>query len=577
MIAGELVHLGAGWRLQRSDRRPHRRERFRRSRRSGSRSWPWSGSTAGCLAAAPLLILAGISVFVSGGLADLATLSHSVLPSLMRRFPAPRLRRARTRARARGRSRLLRLRAPDVRNCKAKAMPTIFSRIIEGELPGRFVWRDDICVGFLSINPLRPGHTLVVPRAEVDHWIDLPADTNAHLMRVAHEIGGAQMAAFAPTRIGLIIAGLEVPHVHLHVVPIDAERDLNFANADPSPAPSALDGRGPDPERLAESPRSRVQWLSAPDRSRFSGSPARSATSRGFDASLRDTPANVVEPEGRLDRIEDRRLHPGLAGERLRHPGGHQRSVKIVVTPSRLTRSASSATRRGSGSCSGRDPGDRLLPQSVSSGKVGRTPRGPSRSPSDRTGQAAPVLRVERLQSSSRRAQVLATTVRTSAAARVLDRVSEHARHAPHRHRIEPHVRVVTGAASRSRTERRARALLAPPARPPAGTRRPSRRPGRRRGSASISSVVSSRSCGSTPGGVRSRDRQRPGPRAHGAVAATGKKAATTAAATRPWSSTPRTRRHHARGHDEHHQPHLVTPRRSAVGPTLENRSQRSG
>jgi histidine triad (HIT) family protein len=120
-------------------------------------------------------------------------------------------------------------------------VPTIFTRIIDGELPGRFVWRDETCVGFLSIAPLRPGHTLVVPRAEVDHWIDLDASINAHLMHVAHEIGAAQMAAFSPARIGLIIAGLEVPHVHLHVVPIDAERDLSFANADPDADGGALD------------------------------------------------------------------------------------------------------------------------------------------------------------------------------------------------------------------------------------------------------------------------------------------------------------------------------------------------
>lgn len=120
-------------------------------------------------------------------------------------------------------------------------MPTIFTRIIDGELPGRFVWRDDACVAFLSINPLRPGHTLVVPRAEVDHWIDLSVEANAHLMRVAHAIGTAQMEAFAPARVGLIIAGLEVPHVHLHVVPIDREHDLSFANADLAPPPAEMD------------------------------------------------------------------------------------------------------------------------------------------------------------------------------------------------------------------------------------------------------------------------------------------------------------------------------------------------
>jgi len=110
-------------------------------------------------------------------------------------------------------------------------MPSIFTRIIDGEFPGHFVWRDDTCVAFLSINPLQPGHTLVVPRAEVDHWIDLGAETAAHLTAVASEIGRAQMVAFAPTKIGLMIAGLEVPHAHLHVVPIRGAHDLDFANA----------------------------------------------------------------------------------------------------------------------------------------------------------------------------------------------------------------------------------------------------------------------------------------------------------------------------------------------------------
>jgi histidine triad (HIT) family protein len=110
-------------------------------------------------------------------------------------------------------------------------MPTIFTRIIDGELPGTFVWRDDVCVAFMSIAPIRPGHTLVVPRAEVDHWIDLEPDVNAHLMRVAQEIALAQQAAFSPVRIGLIIAGLEVPHTHVHVIPIDGMQDLDFANA----------------------------------------------------------------------------------------------------------------------------------------------------------------------------------------------------------------------------------------------------------------------------------------------------------------------------------------------------------
>jgi histidine triad (HIT) family protein len=110
-------------------------------------------------------------------------------------------------------------------------VPTLFSRIIAGELPGTFVWRDDVCVAFLSINPVRPGHALVVPRAEVDHWIDLPPDAACHLMTVSATIGRAQQQAFRPARIGLLIAGMEVPHAHLHLIPIRGESDLHLSNA----------------------------------------------------------------------------------------------------------------------------------------------------------------------------------------------------------------------------------------------------------------------------------------------------------------------------------------------------------
>jgi len=120
-------------------------------------------------------------------------------------------------------------------------MATLFTRIIDGELPGRFVWRDDRCVAFLTIAPIRPGHTLVVPRAEVDHWLDLEPDLAAHLMTVAQQIGRAQQAAFPAERVGLMIAGLEVPHTHLHVLPIRSEADLDFSHADGSASADALD------------------------------------------------------------------------------------------------------------------------------------------------------------------------------------------------------------------------------------------------------------------------------------------------------------------------------------------------
>jgi histidine triad (HIT) family protein len=120
-------------------------------------------------------------------------------------------------------------------------MPTIFTRIIEGEIPGTFVWREDVCVAFLSINPLRPGHTLVVPREEVDHWIDCPPELANHLFTVSREIGTALQRAFNPTRVGFMIAGLEVPHLHFHLVPMDGMHDLDFANAASSVEREELD------------------------------------------------------------------------------------------------------------------------------------------------------------------------------------------------------------------------------------------------------------------------------------------------------------------------------------------------
>ena len=119
-------------------------------------------------------------------------------------------------------------------------MATVFTRIIEGELPGVFVWRDGRCVTFLSINPVRPGHALVVPRAEVDHWIDLDEGLAHHLLTVAQVVGRAQQAAFRPARIGLLIAGMEVPHAHLHLIPIRREADLHLSNAAPSVSPDEL-------------------------------------------------------------------------------------------------------------------------------------------------------------------------------------------------------------------------------------------------------------------------------------------------------------------------------------------------
>jgi len=131
---------------------------------------------------------------------------------------------------------------------------TLFTRIINGEIPGHFVWRDDHCVAFLSIHPLRPGHTLVVSRAEVDHWLDLEPQLAAHLTTVAQSIGKALQQAFKPTKVGLMIAGLEVPHVHLHVVPIGGLHDLDFSRQD-------LNAKQADLARAAEAVRGGLRAL----------------------------------------------------------------------------------------------------------------------------------------------------------------------------------------------------------------------------------------------------------------------------------------------------------------------------
>lgn len=120
-------------------------------------------------------------------------------------------------------------------------MASVFSRIIAGELPARFVYDDDRCVAFLSIAPLREGHVLVVPREEVDHWLDLDDDLLAHLMVVSKRIGAALDRAYRPTKVGMMLAGLEVPHVHVHLVPIDSMHDMDFQGADNDPDPETLD------------------------------------------------------------------------------------------------------------------------------------------------------------------------------------------------------------------------------------------------------------------------------------------------------------------------------------------------
>ncbi|WP_328390474.1 HIT family protein [Nocardia sp. NBC_00416] len=120
-------------------------------------------------------------------------------------------------------------------------MASVFSAIIAGDLPGRFVWEDDEFVGFLTIAPVTPGHTLVVPRKEIDQWQDLEPEVFARLNGVAQQVGQAVRAAWDAPRAGLLIAGLEVPHLHVHVFPAFTMGNFDISGADPDPSPESLD------------------------------------------------------------------------------------------------------------------------------------------------------------------------------------------------------------------------------------------------------------------------------------------------------------------------------------------------
>ena len=120
-------------------------------------------------------------------------------------------------------------------------MASVFTKIIRGESPGRFVFEDDEVVAFLTIEPMTQGHTLVVPRAEVDRWQDVDPETFNKVMGVAQLIGRAVCKAFGALRAGVIIAGLEVPHLHVHGFPAYNLTDFGFANVDRNPSRKSLD------------------------------------------------------------------------------------------------------------------------------------------------------------------------------------------------------------------------------------------------------------------------------------------------------------------------------------------------
>lgn len=113
-------------------------------------------------------------------------------------------------------------------------MASIFTRIINGELPGHFVWRDDVAVAIMTIAPVKAGHCLVIPVEEINHWDDVPADITAHLMAVAQKVAKAQKKVYQPKRVGIMVAGIEVPHTHYHLIPVNEIGELDFSLQKPA-------------------------------------------------------------------------------------------------------------------------------------------------------------------------------------------------------------------------------------------------------------------------------------------------------------------------------------------------------
>jgi histidine triad (HIT) family protein len=112
--------------------------------------------------------------------------------------------------------------------------PSIFTRILRGEIPCEKILEDDRFFAFLDIRPIAPGHTLVVPKVQTDKVFDLDPETLAAMLPFAGRIAKALEKAVPCERIGMLVAGFEVPHAHLHLVPIRREGDLSFANAKPA-------------------------------------------------------------------------------------------------------------------------------------------------------------------------------------------------------------------------------------------------------------------------------------------------------------------------------------------------------
>jgi histidine triad (HIT) family protein len=117
---------------------------------------------------------------------------------------------------------------------------TIFSKIIAGEIPSYKIAENDLFFAFLDIFPLREGHTLVIPKIEVDKFFDLPGDYLSQMLVFARPIAHAIEKAFPCNRCGITVIGIEVPHAHMHLIPIDTANDLNFTQTKLTVQPADL-------------------------------------------------------------------------------------------------------------------------------------------------------------------------------------------------------------------------------------------------------------------------------------------------------------------------------------------------
>ncbi|HOB76541.1 MAG TPA: HIT family protein [Phycisphaerae bacterium] len=120
-------------------------------------------------------------------------------------------------------------------------MPSVFTRMLQGQEPGRFVYQDADTAAIVSNTPVKPGHCIVFPREEVTNWLDLPPELAGRLMATCQKVGRAIAEVYQPVRVSLTIISIVVPHVHIHLVPANSVPEVDFTKQDQNARPEDLD------------------------------------------------------------------------------------------------------------------------------------------------------------------------------------------------------------------------------------------------------------------------------------------------------------------------------------------------